>query len=78
MEICIAYAEIHKDKALHDISEKLDRDCISKCLNAFWTRGKHFVTLPSSPKSKPIPSKPSPFLMSHFERYFYQKEINDL
>ena len=41
MERCIAYAQMHKNYALSEITLKLEKDCTSKSPNAFWTREKY-------------------------------------
>ena len=78
MERCIAYAEMHKEKSLADISAKLIKHCCSESLNAFWKREKYFVSLPFDPVQKIKPMKASARLMSPSERAFCAKEIKDL
>ena len=58
MERCIAYAEMHKESALSEISSKLEKDCTSESPNAFWTREKYFVSLPFNPLEKKKLKKP--------------------
>ena len=57
MERCIAYVEMHKESVLSEISSKLEKDCTLVSPNAFWTRGKYFVSLPSNPLEKIKSSK---------------------
>ena len=78
MEHFIAYAEMHKEKSLDDISAKLIKDCCSESPNAFWKREKYFVNLPFYPLQKINLIKASARLMSSSEREFCAKEIKDL
>ena len=38
MKKCIAYAEMHKESTVFEISSKLEKDCTSKSPNEFWIR----------------------------------------
>ena len=67
---CIAFSDIHGEKSLEDIIEKLIKDYCSKSPNAFWTREKYFVSLPFDPLQKIKPMKASARLMSPSERDF--------
>ena len=78
MKICIAYAEMHKEYALSEISSKLEKDCTSESPNAFWTIEKYFISLPFNPLEKPKSQKSSVALMSPSEREFYANEIKEL
>ena len=78
MERCIAYAKMHKEKSLADISAKLIKDCCSESPNAFWKREKYFVNLPFDPLQKTKPMKASARLMFPSEREFCAKEIKEL
>ena len=78
MDRCIAFSNIHGEKALADITAKLIKDCCSESPNAFWTREKYFVSLPFDPLQKIKPMKASARLMSPSERYFCASEIKEL
>ena len=78
MERCIAYAEMHKESSLSEISSKLERDCTSESPNEFWTREKYFVSLPFNPLEKPKARKSSATLTSRLERELCEKEIKEL
>jgi hypothetical protein len=78
MERSICYAQIHGEKMLKEISEKLITDCTSESPNAFWHREKYFVSLPYDPLVKITPQKASTTLMSPTEIQTFQQEINDL
>jgi hypothetical protein len=45
LERCVAYADMHRDKALAEISAKLEKDYTSESPNALWNREKYFVSL---------------------------------
>ena len=64
MDRCISFSDTHGEKSLVDITGKLIKDCCSESPNAFWTRGKYFVSLPFDPLQKIKPMKPSTRLMS--------------
>ena len=78
MERCIAYAEMHKEFALSEISSKLEKDCTSESPNAFWTREKYFVSLPFNLLEKPKAQKASVALMSPSERQLCANKIKEL
>ena len=75
MERWIAYAEMHKESTLFEISSKLEKDCTSESPNAFWNREIFFVSLPFNPLEKPKSQKSSTALMSPSEREFCANEI---
>ena len=72
------FAELHKEKALAEISKKLTKDCTSKSPNAFCSREQYFVSLPFKSESKPAPFKASAALMSLSEREFCKNEVLEL
>jgi hypothetical protein len=57
MEMCIAYAETHKDKSIAKISAKIEKYCTSKIPNAFWSREKYLISLPFDPLKNTVPQK---------------------
>ena len=59
MERCIAYAELHKNDSLLEITSKLEKDCTLESPNTFWTREKYFVYLFFNPLEKPKSQKSS-------------------
>ena len=75
MERCIAYAEMHKESALFEISSKLEKDCTSESPNAYWTREKYFVSLTFNPLEKTKSQKSYVALMSPSKREFHANEI---
>ena len=77
MERCIAYAEMHKESSLSEISSKLEKDCTSESPNAFWTREKYFVSLPFNLLEKPKAQKSSAALMSPSKRKFRANKIKE-
>ena len=78
MERAIAYSEIHGEKMLKEISDKLRKDCCSDSPNAFWKREKYFVSLPYDPLQRIKPMKASARIMTPSERAFCEKEIAEL
>ena len=78
MERSKIFSELHGEKALSEITEKLRRDCCSDSPNAFWTREKYFVSLPYDPNQKIKPMKASAALMSPSEVKFCDEEIQEL
>ena len=75
---CIAFSDIHGEKALANITAKLIKDCCSEIPNAFWTREKYFVYLPFDPLQKIKPMKSSAHLMSPSEREFCASQIKEI
>ena len=78
MDRCISFSDTHGEQALADITGKLIKDCFSESPNAFWTRGKYFVSLPFDPLQKIKPMKASTRLMSPSERDLCASEIKEL
>ena len=78
MDRCIAFSDIHGEKALANVIAKLVKDCCSESPNAFWKREKYFVSLPFDPLQKIKPMKASARLMSPSEREFCATGIKDL
>ena len=78
MERSLVFSELHGEKALKDISEKLRKDCCSDSPNAFWTREQYFVSLPYDPTQKVRPMKALVALMSPSEVQFCDSEIQEL
>ena len=75
MERSKIFSDVHGEKTLKDIAEKLKRDCCSDSPNAFQNREKYFVSLPYDPLQRINPMKASAALMSPSERQFYDTEI---
>ena len=78
MECSLVFSELHGEKSLKDISEKLQKDCCSDSPNAFWTREQYFVSLPYDPTKENKPMKASAALMSPSEVKFCDEEIQEL
>lgn len=64
----VKHAEIHGQKALQAISDKLHKDCTASRPNAFWTREKYFVALPYKEGYIPKAQKASANHMSPTEQ----------
>jgi len=75
IERCITYADIHKDKALVEMTAKIEKDYTSENPNVFWKREKYFVSLHFDPSIKSISQKASVVVMSPSKRDFCAKEI---
>ena len=78
MHRCIAFSDIHGEKALADITAKLIKYCCSEIPNDFWTREKYLVSLSFDPLQKIKPMKASACLMSPSERDLRALEIKEL
>ena len=78
MDRCIAFSDIHSEKALASITAKMVKECCPENPNAFWKREKYFVSLPFDPLQKIKPMKASARLMSPLERDFCATEIKDI
>ena len=75
MEHSLIFSELHGERDLKDIYEKLRKDCCSDSLNAFWTREQYFVSLPYDQTKEIKPMKASAALMSPSEVKFCDAEI---
>ena len=69
------FSNIHGDKMLANISEKIKKDCCAENPNSFWKQENYFVSLPFDPQQKIKPMKASARLMSPTEREFCENEI---